>query len=110
MDTITKFSFFGALILPPIVFIATIAKLQPLHPMKRFLIGVLFACASFTTLMILAVSIFFRDGMGPDSVETHGMEALANCWGGILLAFVIGAILMTFGVILMKWRKRTNNC
>ncbi|MGD1090000.1 MAG: hypothetical protein ABR955_14945, partial [Verrucomicrobiota bacterium] len=69
--------------------------------MRRILVSIFFSSASFMTLMILAVSIFLRHGIGPDS-EIYGFEAFEICWTGIIIAFFIGAVLMQFGVLLAR--------
>ena len=110
MDTIIRITFFGGLILPPIVFICAVSKLKGLDSNSRFLASSLWACATFSSLMILAWSMFFRDGMGPDSdPETYGIEALEKCWSGIFLAIVIGMILVAFGLMLAIRGKKTSN-
>ncbi len=102
MDTIVTFSFYSALILSPIVFIYTMWKFRHFRFVRRLLVSILFSSASFMTLMILAVSIFFRDGMGPGMVESHGLEAFETCWPDIISAFFVGAVLMQFGVMLAR--------
>jgi hypothetical protein len=101
MDTIVIFSFYSALILPSIVFVCTMWKFRHLRFVRRLLVSILFSSASVTTLMILAVSIFLRHGIGPDN-EIYGFEAFEICWTGIIFAFFVGAVLMQFGVMLLR--------
>ena len=98
---------FGLFMLPVIVFVFTMWRLRRLRFLRRILVSILFSSALFATLMILAFSIIFRDGMGPDSnVETHGIEAFENCWMGIVFAIVVGSILVAFGIIMARPRKK----
>ena len=101
MDTIVIFSFYSALILLPIVFVCTMWKFRHLRLVRRLLVSILFSSTSFMTLMILAVSIFLRHGIGPDR-EIYGFEAFEICWTGIIFAFFVGAVLMQFGVMLLR--------
>jgi hypothetical protein len=53
---------------------------QPnVEPPSRFLRGVAIGLSSFSLLLLLALGAwtwFLRDGLGPDSVESSGVEAL----------------------------------
>jgi len=106
MDTIVRFSFWSALILSPMMFVGAMWRLRELRLTRRLLVSVLFSAALFASLLILAWSIFFRDGMGPDSIETHGADAFARCWTGIVFAFIVGAVLAAFGTVLVRIGKR----
>lgn len=106
MERLTESCFYGSLFLPPIVFVYTIWRLQRLSASKRALVGGLFACAIFASLMILAVSIFLRDGLGPDAVESHGIDTLINCWDGVVLAIIVGAVLVVSGIILATYKEK----
>jgi hypothetical protein len=55
-------------------------------------------------LMILAASIFLRDGIGPDAIESHGIDALSNCWDGVIVAVAGGVILVVPGIILATYK------
>jgi drug/metabolite transporter (DMT)-like permease len=105
MDTF-DFSDFGLFTLPLIVFVFAMWRLRRLRFLRRFLASILFSGALFLGLLILGFSIILRDGIGPDSNETHGMESFDNCWTGIVYAIVIGAILVTFGIILARPSKK----
>ena len=111
MDTIVRISFYSALILSPIVFAGAMWRLRHTRLVRRLLVSALFSGAFFAGLLILAWSIFFRDGMGPDSMdESFGKEAFARCWSGIALAFVVGAVLLAFGILLLaRPSKKTVN-
>jgi hypothetical protein len=110
MDTIGKLSMFGSWILFPIVFACAFWRLRRLSLARRFLTSVLFSGALFLSLQILAWSICLRDGLGPDSMgESYGMEAFARCWTGLALAFVVGAVLLAFGILLARPSKKTVN-
>jgi hypothetical protein len=102
MDTITQVSFDGALILSPIVFIWTMWKFRHLGFARRFLVSILFSGATFANLFILAVSIFFRDGMGPGMIPTCGIQGFENCWTGILSAFIAGVVPFALGILLVR--------
>jgi glucan phosphoethanolaminetransferase (alkaline phosphatase superfamily) len=102
MDTITQVSFYGAFILSPIVFIWTMWKFRHLGFAIRFLVSILFSGATFASLFILAVSIFFRDGMGPGMISTYGIQGFENCWTGILSAFIAGVVPSVLGILLVR--------
>lgn len=107
METILESCFFGFLLFPPIVFIYVVWRLQGLSAARRAFAGGFFACAVFATLMILAVSIFITDvGFGPDAVEVHGIDALANCWDGVVLAVPVGVIFAAFGIVLATYKDK----
>ncbi|HTS17544.1 MAG TPA: hypothetical protein VMP11_08225 [Verrucomicrobiae bacterium] len=103
MDTFAKFSFYGSLGLPPIVFACMMWRLRRFRFLRRFLVSILSSSAVFALLLILAWSIFFRDGWGPDSdPTTYGMEAFAKCWIDIVFAIIVGVALMAFGIVLAR--------
>jgi glucan phosphoethanolaminetransferase (alkaline phosphatase superfamily) len=109
MDTIGTFSYNSSLILTPIVFAYTIWRFRGLHFVRRILSSILFSVAAFVGLQIAAWSILFRDGMGPGMVPSHGLEAFENCWAGIAIGFVVGAVLFTLGILLARPSKKTVN-
>jgi hypothetical protein len=100
MYTIVTFSFYGALILPPIFFICTMWKLRQLRIVRRLLVSIFCSGAFFASLLILAVSIFFRDGMGPDATVNNDIG-----WVGVALAFVVGTTLLILGIWVAGRRK-----
>lgn len=92
MENIVIFSFYGVWILPPIVFICTMWKLRPVQVVRRLLVSILFSGAFFASLLILAVSIFLRNGLGPDGTVDNDIGYV-----GVALAFIAGTILLTLG-------------
>lgn len=107
MFTIVESCFYGSFLLPPVIFVYVVWRLQKLSAARRALAGGLFACAVFATSMILTVSIFIGDvGLGPDAVEVRGIDAVANCWDGVVLAVFVGAILAAFGIILATYKEK----
>lgn len=102
MDIIARLSFYGALVLSPMLFFGAMWRLRKLCLESRILASTFFSVALFASLLILAWNILFRDGMGPDAVETHGTEALARCWVGVTVAFVVGAVLAGCGAVLAR--------
>jgi hypothetical protein len=107
MDTIIEICFFGSLLLPPIVFSYLLFRFRKLSIFRRISVSGLFACSVFATLMISAVSVFIRDGLGPDAgAESDGFDALVNCWDGIVLAVLMGAILAAFAIILVTYKEK----
>jgi hypothetical protein len=100
MDTIIIFSYYAALILPPIVFICTMWKLRYLRLLRRFLASVLFSGALFASLLILAVGFFLRDGLGPDATVDNDIGYI-----GVALSFIVGTTLLILGILLAGCRK-----
>jgi hypothetical protein len=109
MDTLCEVSFFAALILPLIVFAYTSRKLKGLGVMRHLLVAILWSGAPFLSLMFVAWSIFFRDGMGPNSVETHDLKAFSECWIPIVIALVAGTALVGSGLLLARHGKKNSN-
>lgn len=79
----------------------------------------LFLAVSFwmASLLILFGSSLFewtlRDGLGPDSVESHGLLALSRFWRGIRWSFCLVVIpIHWFGWLFYWWdsRKMHQDC
>ncbi len=63
----------------------------------RKVIGFLILLFSFALLFLIIVMCWIlRDGLGPDSVTSHGMEALQRfilgCWPTVLIPSILGLV------------------
>lgn len=61
----------------------------------------------FVLLLGAAFAWLFKDGLGPDAVETHGFLGLRRLWDGMLwvLGLYVAPPVFT-GCLLYPWRKR----
>ena len=60
-------------------------------------------CWAFGTIGLLAVSLWawlLKDGLGPDSVESHGWRALERFWAGAGWALLAPTVLIIAGILL----------
>lgn len=68
----------------------------------RFVFGVMAAISSITLIFWGWWAWLLRDGMGPDSIESRGAEALARFLGEFWIPAVLWALLNVFGLIILK--------
>ncbi len=76
-----------------------------LLPLERDRAGALATCAICLSLAALSLvpaaglAWLFRDGMGPDSIESHGWQAMGRFWEGFwppcVLALAVAAAALT---------------
>ena len=64
--------------------------------------------ASVFLAYITYIFWFFRDGMGPDSVESSGSLAWSRFWEDFRFALEIGAPILLFGLWCIFRSRKTN--
>jgi hypothetical protein len=71
----------------PIVLVAipliSVWRRSPVPSEMRFLSGLFYAAALALALFIFGFAVLFRDGLGPGSVPSHGLTALARTAEGL---------------------------
>ena len=67
-------------------------------------ISIFIGISVFYYLCVLGVVL--RDGLGPDSIQSSGLEAVRRAFPGIVEALVVGFILSIPGLVLMRRGRR----
>jgi hypothetical protein len=71
-----------------------------------------FFCVSLASLFLAYATFtcwFFRDGMGPDSVESSGSLAWSRFWQDFRFALLIGTPILFFGLWCIFRRRRVTH-
>jgi hypothetical protein len=106
IDTIGELLFWGSFVLPPLVLTAAVIKLRRFSLVRRFSAAVLIAVGVFIILTFTWTGICFRDGLGPDMIESHGLEAVHKSLPDIMLGCVSGGILMGLACFVLQYKNR----
>ena len=76
--------------------------------LRLFLALVLLAGSLWYLFSVALIAWAFRDGIGPDSVESHGLLALSRSWRGMRWPPLIGSIPLMTAFLLIAWWLRTD--
>lgn len=69
----------------------------------RKIIGIALIIFSFYLIACGGVMCwFFRDGMGPDAITSHGMEAFSRFWSDYWLALLMGILSLIVGILFVR--------
>src|SRR5688572_12627167 len=71
----------------------------------RFVFGVMAAVSSITLIFSGWWTWLLRDGMGPDSIESQGIEALTRFLDQFWIPAVLWALLIGIGLFILKATK-----
>jgi hypothetical protein len=68
---------------------------------RKFNILLIIFGTAISTVSILLASLF-RDGLGPDAVQTSGINAIYKIMSQSLISVSIGSALIIFGIFMLK--------
>ena len=64
---------------------------------RRIAASILFSFATFAFMILASFAIVLRDGLGPDSIRSEGMEAVYRSTPELLFATLVGCVFAVFG-------------
>ena len=105
LDTVGEFLFFGFVPLSLALLLASLYLLRHFGIGRRVAASMLFSTALAVASGVTAVSILFRDGMGPKSVRSHGWLALSRLLPDVAAGLGAGFLLAVFAGCLL-WSHR----
>jgi len=106
VDTIGELLFWGSFVLPPLALVISAIKLRRFPLVRRLSATALITVGVFVILIFTWTGICFRDGLGPDMIESHGFEAGNKSLPDIMLGCVGGGILIGFACFVLRYKNR----
>lgn len=86
--------------MPLLVFMASLYFLRRQSQPIQIVSSMIFATATFLFCVTAPISWVWRDGLGPDSVESHGNEAVSRFMKDFVTLAIDSTFLFSFGILL----------
>ncbi len=82
--------------------------MKPILPNRKFNILLIIVGAIISTVSILLAALF-RDGSGPDAVQTSGINTFYKIMSQSLISVSIGLALIILGIFMLKTHNKRIN-